>query len=86
MISSGFNSTQSDDSTNTKCGRIDDQVKARRLESIKMLIMRKLAGEKKEWTPKQALEHGVVMLKILGFDDESIKNWEAKLAIADVER
>lgn len=86
MISSGFNSTQSDDSTNTKCGRIDDQVKARRLESIKMLIMRKLAGEKKEWTPKQALEHGVVMLKILGFDDEPIKNWEAKLAIADVER
>ena len=86
MISSGFNSTQSDDSTNTKCGRIDDQVKALRLESIKMLIMRKLAGEKKEWTPKQALEHGVVMLKILGFDDESIKNWEAKLAIADVER
>ncbi len=86
MISSGFNSTQSDDSTNTKCGRIDDQVKARRLESIKMLIMRKLAGEKKEWTPKQALEHGGVMLKILGFGDESIKNWEAKLAIADVER
>lgn len=86
MISSGFNSTQSDDSTNTKCGRIDDQVKSLRLESIKMLIMRKLAGEKKEWTPKQALEHGVVMLKILGFDDESIKNWEAKLAIADVER
>lgn len=86
MISSGFNSTQSDDSTNTKCGRIDDQVKARRLESIKMLIMRKLAGEKKEWTPKQALEHGGVMLKILGFDDELIKNWKAKLALADVER
>ncbi len=86
MISSGFNSTQSDDSTNTKCGRIDDQIKARRLESIKMLIMRKLAGEKKEWTPKQALEHGGVMLKILGFGDELIKNWKAKLAPADVER
>ena len=79
MISSRFNSTQSDDSTNTKCGRIDDQVKAGRLESIKMLIMRKLAGEKKEWTPEQAIQHGVMMLKILGFDDDSITNWKAKL-------
>lgn len=73
MISSNFNSSQSDDSINTKCGRIDDQVRENRLESIKMLLMRKLAGEGKKWTPEHAVEHGVEMLKILGFEGEVIK-------------
>ena len=78
MISSSFNSTQSDDSINTKCGRIDDQVKAVRLESIKMLIIRKLAGERKVWTPKQAITHGSQTLRILEVDDKSIKEWKKK--------
>lgn len=68
MISSSFNSTQSDDSVNTKCGRIDDQVKAGRLESVKMLLMRKLAGEDKKWTVGKATDHGRLMLGVLGFD------------------
>ena len=74
MISNNFNSSQSDDSINTKCGRIDDQVKENRLESIKMLLMRKLAGIEKSWTPEHAVKHGRDMLKILGFKDEAIKN------------
>ena len=75
MISSSFNSTQSDDTVNTKCGRIDDQIKAVRLESIKMLLMRKLAGEMKAWTPEKAITHGKDMLKIL-FPESSIKELE----------
>ena len=79
LISSSFNSQQSDDSVNTKCGRIDDQVQTNTLESVKMLIMRKMAGENKEWTPEKAIEHGKKMLLILGFNDDAINSWEQKL-------
>jgi len=68
MISSSFNSSQSNDSISTKFGRVQDHIVSCELESIKMLLMFKFAGnnETRVWTKKKAKEHEDEMLKILG--------------------
>ena len=66
LISSGFNSTQNNDSLNPKFGRIRDQITQKKLESIKMAIMYYEAGGKSEqWTSEIAKKHGQRMLELL---------------------
>lgn len=63
MISSSFNSTQSNDSISTKMGRIDDQVREKRLQSIKLLLMvRSVKSNPVGWTVGAAQMHGEQML------------------------
>ena len=78
MISSSFNSLQHNESIGVKFARLrDTQIPERRLESIKMLLMFKIAGgEEKGWTPEMAIQHGKEMLQILGFGNDAIGEWE----------
>ncbi len=67
MISSSFNSAQSNDSVGVKFARVSDtQVKQSKLESIKMLLMFRLAGGKEAgWTKEIAKEHQKAMFELL---------------------
>ena len=66
MISSSFNSAQSNDSISTKMGRIDDQVRENRLQSIKLLLMvRSVKSNPVGWSVKAAQTHGEKMLEFL---------------------
>lgn len=66
MISSSFNSAQSNDSISTKMGRIDDQVRENRLQSIKLLLMvRSVKSNPAGWSVKAAQTHGESMLEFL---------------------
>lgn len=66
MISSSFNSAQSNDSISTKMGRINDQVRENRLQSIKLLLMvRSVESDPMGWSVKAAKRHGEAMLKLL---------------------
>lgn len=66
MISSSFNSMQSNDSIATKFGRVKDQVSFRRLESIKLLLMFKKAnGVENGWTLEIANGHAEDMYSLL---------------------
>jgi uncharacterized protein with ParB-like and HNH nuclease domain len=66
MISSGFNSTQSNDPEKIKFARIKDQIDKKKLESIKMLKMYQIAGANNEnWTEGLAKEHNDEMINIL---------------------
>lgn len=66
MISSSFNSTQSNDSISTKMGRIDDQVREKRLQSIKLLLMvRSVKSNPAGWTVEATQMHGKQMLAFL---------------------
>ena len=78
MISSSFNSLQHNESIGVKFARLrDTQIPERRLESIKMLLMFKLAGgEEKGWTIEKVIQHGKEMLQILGFGNDAIGKWE----------
>ena len=78
MISSSFNSLQQNESIGVKFARLrDTQIPQRRLESIKMLLMFKLAGgEEKGWTIEKAIKHGKDMFQILGFNQRAIDEWE----------
>ena len=78
MISSSFNSLQQNDPIGVKFARLrDTQIPERRLESIKMLLMFKLAGgEEKGWTIEKVIQHGKEMLQLLGFDKDAIAKWE----------
>ena len=71
MISSSFNSLQQNDSIGVKFARLrDTQIPQKNLESIKLLLMFKCAGDNEnEWTVKAMQDHGEKMLKMLGFDD-----------------
>ncbi len=63
MISASFNSAQSNDTIGVKFGRVKD---ASKLESIKMLLMFKLAnGENDKWTIDKAKNHGETMLELI---------------------
>lgn len=64
MISPSFNSTQGRDSISTKIARIEDQVRERRLQSIKLLLMARVA-ESEGWTVDAAKAHGAKMLTVL---------------------
>ena len=69
MISSSFNSLQSNAQINEKVSRIKDQVSEKRLESIKMVLMAALTGvvggNVCSWTTELAAEHGRAMYEIL---------------------
>lgn len=67
MISSSFNSTQSNDDTNVKFARIENQITGKYgLESIKLLLMYLKAKDNKEgWTKIISVSHGQEMFKIL---------------------
>ena len=66
MISSGFNSTQSNDSVGVKFSRIKDQHDKKQLQSIKLWKMHELAqGNDSQWTKDLAEKHSKTMLVIL---------------------
>lgn len=67
MISSSFNSFQQNDSVGVKFARLQEtQIPNGNLESIKLLLMFKLAGGKEsEWTTSKAKDHGTAMYKLL---------------------
>lgn len=66
MISSGFNSTQSNDPVGVKFSRIKDQHDKKQLQSIKLWKMHELAqGNDFHWSKELADNHGEAMLKIL---------------------
>jgi len=73
MISSSFNSTQSNDDENVKFARIENQVNGKFiLESIKLLLMYQKVKEKNvNWKMDLAKEHGNEMIDILinSFED-----------------
>ncbi|HAH54374.1 MAG TPA: hypothetical protein DCM02_03580 [Flavobacterium sp.] len=67
MISTSFNSTQSNDDENIKFARIENQLEGKiSLESIKLLLMYVKAKEDTNgWTISKADEHGKEMFEIL---------------------
>lgn len=67
MISSGFNSAQSNDSVGVKFARLrDSQIPQKSLESIKMLLMFLIAGGNENgWTPVVSVKHGKAMYELL---------------------
>lgn len=67
MISSSFNSFQQNDSVGVKFARLQEtQIPNGNLESIKLLLMFKLAGGKESgWTTSKAKDHGTAMYKLL---------------------
>jgi hypothetical protein len=70
MISPGFNSAQSNDRLGVKFARLtEDQVRRKELESIKLLLMFKLAdGRADGWTDDKIQEHASAMHKLLQAD------------------
>jgi len=74
MIASSFNSSQGNDSISTKMGRIDDQVREKRLQSIKLLLMvRSVQSKPQGWTVEAARIHESEMLKLLGVSTAGIQ-------------
>ena len=67
MISSSFNSFQQNDSVGVKFARLQEtQIPNGNLESIKLLLMFKLAGGKESvWTTRKAEDHGTAMFELL---------------------
>ena len=67
MISSSFNSFQQNDSVGVKFARLQEtQIPNGNLESIKLLLMFKLAGGKESgWITRKAEDHGTAMYKLL---------------------
>lgn len=66
LISSSFNSTQSNDSVRVKFARISDQINSGNLESIKMYKMFQVAGgNDNKWTENLAKDHRKEMIKVL---------------------
>lgn len=73
LISSSFNSTQSDDTINTKFGRIKDQIAYSRIESIKLYYIWCLCNmEEKQWTIEAMRQHQEEMMRVLmdSYSDE----------------
>lgn len=65
MISSSFNSTQSNDDVKVKFARIENQIEGKfMLESIKLLLMFQ-KGDGKEWTVEFAKKHEEQMIETL---------------------
>lgn len=66
LISSSFNSTQSNDSVTVKFARVKDQIERKHLESLKLYKMYKSANEKdKFWNLKTMEKHEKEMYAIL---------------------
>ena len=66
LITSSFNSTQSDDSINTKFGRILDQISSNSIESIKLYkILKHCKEDEKAWTIKVMEDHQIEMIQRL---------------------
>lgn len=66
MMSVEGNSAQSNDGIGTKFGRVKDWISSGRLESIKMLLMFKIAeGNENKWTVKNSESHAEKMIAIL---------------------
>lgn len=66
LISSSFNSSQHDDTINTKFGRIEDQIVYSKIESVKLYMISKLCGyQVGEWTLDKMRMHQEEMMKIL---------------------
>ncbi len=76
IISASFNSTQSNESVGVKFARLSDtQIPQRKLESIKMLLMFKLADKKEDgWKPPKAMDHENEMLKLLSNYGQVVEN------------
>lgn len=73
MMSVEGNSAQSNDGIGTKFGRVKDWLSAKRLESIKMLLMFHRADKKAEgWSPEMAEQHEKAMISLL---EEDRKKW-----------
>ena len=81
MISQSTNSSFSNEPVNVKFDKLRNTLGQQSLQSIKLMLMFVACDcDDTKWTPKQAIAHGSHMLKILlGADNVSIKNWEAKL-------
>lgn len=66
LISSNFNSTQSNDSVTVKFARVKDQIERKLLESLKLYKMYKSANEKEEfWNLETMKKHEKEMYTIL---------------------
>lgn len=66
LITSSFNSTQSDDSINTKFGRIKDQIAYSRIESIKLYKIFKICEQgEHNWDLENMKKHQEDMLTLL---------------------
>ena len=73
MISSSFNSSQQNDSVGIKFQRLKEvQLRNNNLESIKMLLMFKLAGgQESGWTVKTMQDHETKMLSLLNGEENN---------------
>ena len=66
MISQSFNSEQSNDNVRVKFARIREQIDNKSLQSIKMLLMFKLADkDDAKWNRELAKEHGIEMWNLI---------------------
>ena len=66
LISAGRNSEYSNYSVAEKSERIDKRVKERRLESIKLYLMKESChGNEVDWLPDTAREHAKLMLEVI---------------------
>lgn len=71
MISNSLNSVQSNNSPRVKFARLDDQINSRKLESLKLLVMKNKEATGKwnpimgKWNPIMADEHGTEMIEVL---------------------
>lgn len=66
LISSSFNSEQSNDNENLKIARIAEHIDRRQIQSIKLLLMYDLAiKNNRHWSVDIAVNHGKKMMEIL---------------------
>lgn len=66
LISSSFNSTQSNDSLGVKIARVEEQIKKRELESIKLYVMYKAyLANNSNWSKTIMEEHEKKMYQLL---------------------
>jgi hypothetical protein len=75
MISTSFNSQQSNDSVGTKFGRMLDKIAKKDIESIKLLLMFNTAeGKDDKWTIEKSEEHRCNMMELLMNDYAAINH------------
>jgi hypothetical protein len=85
MISQSTNSGLSNEPVDVKFAKIRYALQGHDLQSIKLLLMfAACSGMDSEWTLEKAIEHGKNMLRILGYNDDSINGWEQKLQLSNV--
>lgn len=76
LVSSSFNSEQSNDNLDVKFGRIKQQVDSYQLQSIKMYLMYLEAEcDGVKWTEKKMFKHQESMLKILNTKENYFENF-----------